>query len=133
VLAASPFLDPHREAFERHVSTALGGMYDLIPTDLRERMAANAELFFGIEVPALLRSMPTRDDLRRILARAAVPVQCLAAAEDPQSPPRRATRWLADELGIELTAIPGGHMPYVTEPAATAATLRELLTMEAKV
>jgi acetyltransferase/esterase len=116
------------EAFEQHASTALGETYDLVPTDLRERMAANAELFFGIEVPALLRSMPSGDDIRRTLARAAVPVHCVAATEGPQSPPHRATRWLADELGIELTAIPGGHMPYVTEPAATAATIRELLT-----
>ncbi|HEX6444468.1 MAG TPA: alpha/beta hydrolase [Streptosporangiales bacterium] len=115
-------------AFEEHARTALGATYDLVPTHLRERMAANAELFFGIEVPALLRSMPSPDDIRRTLARAAVTVHCLASVEDPQSPPHRATRWLADELGIGLTTIPGGHMPYVTEPAVTAATVRELLT-----
>jgi len=39
----------------------------------------------------------------------------------------QAASWLAGQVGTDLVEIPGGHMAYLTDPAAVAESLRPLL------
>jgi hypothetical protein len=39
----------------------------------------------------------------------------------------QAASWLARQVGTDLVEVPGGHMAYLTEPAAVAEGLRPLL------
>jgi acetyltransferase/esterase len=114
-------------AAEAHAKAVLGESYERFTPDQQARMAANADVFLGIEVPGLIRSLPERDVLTRVLDRVDFPVDCLAAPENRDSLPYRATRWLADHVGVKVAEIPGGHVPYATEPAHTAEALRKLL------
>jgi pimeloyl-ACP methyl ester carboxylesterase len=52
----------------------------------------------------------------------------MADPRNQGTPPFRAARWLAGQLGTELHELPGGHMPYAAEPEATAAAIRRALT-----
>jgi pimeloyl-ACP methyl ester carboxylesterase len=47
-----------REEFRAHVRQAIGSAFDELPLAARERMFANAEVFFGLEVPALVDHRP---------------------------------------------------------------------------
>jgi acetyltransferase/esterase len=107
-----------RDAFRDHAHQSVGDAFDDMQTDARERMFANAEVFFDHEVPALVRYRP--EALRRI----DIPLHVMADMNNAGAPPVRAARWLAETLGAELTELPGGHMPYATEPEKTAAAIR---------
>jgi acetyltransferase/esterase len=116
-------------AMEQHARQTLGGFFERLTPELRERMAANAEVFFDVEVPGLVRSLPTADAVTAVLDRVDIPVALMAGPENPDSPPYRSTRWLADRLGVELCEVPGGHVPYAVEAKATAAAIREFLAV----
>jgi len=107
-----------RDAYRDHAHQSVGDAFDDMATDARERMFANAEVFFDHEVPALVRHRP--EALRRI----DIPLHVMADMNNAGAPPVRAARWLAETLGAELTELPGGHMPYATEPEKTAAAIR---------
>jgi pimeloyl-ACP methyl ester carboxylesterase len=110
-----------RDAFRDHAHQSLGDAFDELPADARERMFANAEVFFDLEIPALVDYRPEpASALRRI----DIPLCVMADANNAAAPPVRAARWLAETLGAELHDLPGGHMPYATEPETTAAAIR---------
>jgi pimeloyl-ACP methyl ester carboxylesterase len=110
-----------RDAFRYHAHQSVGKAFEDLSTDARERMFANAEVFFDLEIPALVDYRPDpASALRRIDIRVCV----MADADNAGAPPVRAARWLSETLGAELRDLPGGHMPYATEPEATAAAIR---------
>jgi pimeloyl-ACP methyl ester carboxylesterase len=39
----------------------------------------------------------------------------------------QAAQWLADQLGVPVTDVPGGHVPHASHPEAFAAALRAAL------
>jgi pimeloyl-ACP methyl ester carboxylesterase len=116
-----------RAAAHEHAGQALGEIRERLTPELRERMASNAEVFFDMEVPALVRSLPAAGSVRAVLGRLDIPIAFMAGPESRDSPPYLATRWLAAQLGAELREVPGGHMPYAVEARATAAAVREFL------
>jgi pimeloyl-ACP methyl ester carboxylesterase len=117
-----------REEFGNHVRLSIGEAFDELPPDLRERMFANATVFFDLEIPALVDHRPDPASLLRVLRRVDVPVTIMGDPSNQGTPPFRAARWLADQLGTELHELPGGHMPYATVPEATAAAIQSALT-----
>jgi pimeloyl-ACP methyl ester carboxylesterase len=66
------------------------------------------------------------------IADAEVPIVA-AASHDSRDPASRhhflyqAAAWLAHQVGVDLVEVPGGHMCYLTDPAAVAESLRPLL------
>jgi pimeloyl-ACP methyl ester carboxylesterase len=113
--------DTLREAFRDHAHQSLGDAFDELPADARERMFANTEVFFDLEIPALVDYRP---DPASALRRIDIPLCVMADANNAAAPPVRAARWLAETLGAELRDLPAGHMPYATEPETTAAAIR---------
>jgi pimeloyl-ACP methyl ester carboxylesterase len=113
--------DTVRDAFRDHARQSLGDAFDELAADARERMFANAKVFFDLEVPALVDYRP---DPASALRRIDIPLCVMADANNAAAPPVRAARWLAETLGAELRDLPAGHMPYATEPETTAAAIR---------
>ena len=90
--------------------------------ELRERMLANGEMVFSVEMPAFQFYRPDEGQL----AQCRVPVTVLVG-EDEQLPFfHEAARWLAQRLGTTVRPAPGAHGPYFTAPARLAAALREI-------
>ncbi len=116
-----------RDGFSDHARQSLGAAFDGLSSEARERMFANAQVFFDIEIPALVDYRP---DLVGALGRIDIPVHVMADPQNGQTPPGRAARWLADFFGTGLGDLPGGHVPYITEPENTAAAIRAVLEEE---
>jgi acetyltransferase/esterase len=114
-----------RDAFRDHARQSVGDAFDHLPIDAQERMFANAEVFFDLEIPALVDYRPA--SASRALRRIDIPLCVMADVDNPGAPPVRAARWLAETLGTELCDLPGGHMPYATEPERTAVAIRAAL------
>ncbi|GIH17990.1 alpha/beta fold hydrolase [Rugosimonospora africana] len=128
-LAAAAVRDDRVDsAVRQHAHETLGDVFERLTPQLRERMTANGRVFFDLEVPGLVRSLPTADAVTAVLDRTDIPVAFMAGPENIQSPPYRITRWLADRVGVELREVPGGHMPYAVDATATAAAIRDVLT-----
>jgi acetyltransferase/esterase len=121
--------DTVRDAFGDHARQSVGEAFESLPAAARERMFANAEVFLDLEIPALVDYRPATAS--HILRRIDIPLCVMADATNAGAPPVRAAQWLADTLGAELRDLPGGHMPYATEPAATAAAIRAALDRKA--
>jgi pimeloyl-ACP methyl ester carboxylesterase len=97
------------------------------PTD-RGRWLGNGEVFFGVELAPIMAYAPAVE----AIADARVPIVAAgsSASRDPASPHHflyQAASWLAHQAGTELVEVPGGHMAYLTQPAAVAECLRPLL------
>ena len=120
--------DTVAEAFGIHARQSVGDAFERLPTDARERMFANAEVFFDLEIPALVdyRTASAARALRRI----DIPLCVMADANNVGAPPVRSARWLAETLRAEFRDLPGGHMPYATEPDSAAAAIRAALDRE---
>jgi pimeloyl-ACP methyl ester carboxylesterase len=116
--------DTIHTAMRDHAHEVLGDVFERLPPELRERMYANAAVFFGVEVPGLVGYLRHVDTLTRALGDVTVPVRAVASAEGRDQPVYRVSQWLADRLGVRLHEVPGGHMPYTTRPEQTAATIR---------
>jgi pimeloyl-ACP methyl ester carboxylesterase len=113
--------------FHGHVRQSVGAAFRRLPPDARERMFANAAVFFDVEIPALVDHRPDPAGLVRALRRQDLPITVMGDPRNQGSPPFRAARTLADRLGTPLRELIGGHMPYATEPDATAAAIRAVL------
>ena len=116
-----------RDGFSDHARQSLGAAFDVLNPEARERMFANARVFFDIEIPALV---DYRTDPVGALGRIDIPVHVMADPHNRQTPPGRAARWLADFFGTRLTDLPGGHIPYVTAPENTAEAIRPLVAAQ---
>ena len=114
-----------RAAFRDHARQSVGEAFDDMQTDAKERMFANAEVFFDLEIPALVGYRPNG------LGHIDIPLHVMADVKNAGTPPVRAARWLANTLGVQLTELPGAHMPYATEPDKTAAAIRAAVNRKA--
>jgi pimeloyl-ACP methyl ester carboxylesterase len=89
---------------------------DLAP-ELRDRLRANAEMVFAIEMPAFQAYRPDE----AALASSTVPA-CVLVGEDQAVPLFGETAsWLAERLDTVVTASPGAHGPHLSHPAELAA------------
>jgi pimeloyl-ACP methyl ester carboxylesterase len=97
------------------------------PTD-RDRWLGNGAVFFGVELAPIMAYAPSL----QAIADAEVPIVA-AASHDSRDPASRhhflyqAAAWLAHQVDADLLVLPGGHMAYLTQPAAVAESLRPLL------
>jgi pimeloyl-ACP methyl ester carboxylesterase len=110
-----------RKAFRSHAQQSVGAAFETLTADARESMFANAEIFFDLEIPALADYRP---DSANALRRIDIPLCVMADAKHAAAPPVRAAGWLVETLGADLRDLPGGHMPYATQPETTAAAIR---------
>jgi pimeloyl-ACP methyl ester carboxylesterase len=115
------------KAFAAHASAVLGDAFGRLAPGLRARMAANADVFFDLEVPGLVSAFPGITRVTRVLDRVDVPLTFMADPAAPSTPPLQAATWLAHRAGIRLHELSGGHMPYATEPERTAEAIRTAL------
>ena len=114
------------EAFLRSV----GGdeVYDSLEPALRERLLANADVLFDIELVPFVNYEPTPGDLTSM--RVARAVTAGAANRDPTAPGHwryESAQLLAAHLMTDLVELPGGHMAYLSDPHAFAEALSPLL------
>jgi pimeloyl-ACP methyl ester carboxylesterase len=96
--------------------------FENLDAQLRERMLSNAEIFFGLEFDAIGPYRPAETSLAAV----EVPVRVMAGSESPL-PFVEVARWLAEQLGVELEALPGAHTPYFDRPEEMAQVLRPVL------
>lgn len=108
------------EAFWRFVAGDDG--WEALGRDLRDRMGANAETFFGLERASYAAWRPSDEALRAV----AVPVQVLAGDRTRPFFTEMAA-WLAERLGVEVTTTPGTHAPYHDHPQELARAIRPFL------
>ena len=113
--------------FANHARRSVGAAFDEFPPDDRERMFANADVFFDLEVPAVASYRPDPVSAANALHRIDLPITVMGDPANHPAPTFRAARWLADHLHIEFCELPGGHMPYATKPDTTAAAIRGAL------
>jgi pimeloyl-ACP methyl ester carboxylesterase len=114
------------EAFLRSV----GGdeVYDSLDPALRERLLANADVLFDIELAPFVAYEPTPEDLASM--RVPRSVTAGAANRGPTTPGHwryESAQWLAVHLMTNLVELPGGHMGYLGDPHAFAEALSPLL------
>jgi pimeloyl-ACP methyl ester carboxylesterase len=115
-------VDPRRamEAFIR-LNTSDAAFEGLDPR-LRERMLGNGAHLFSNELAAFAGYAPDAETIRADR----VPVRMLVSRDGaPQL--IRATKRLADQLGLEVQPISGSHAPYLEQPEAFAEELRPIL------
>lgn len=111
-----------RKVMAEHAAAELGTAFTSLDAAARERILDNADAFLLHDLPGLARSLPTPDTLG-----GPVPTAVLRSPENDRTPPGCAAAELAERLGVPLEFTPGGHIPYATEPEATARTLRSVL------
>lgn len=116
-------------AMERFLRWAAGDatFQAVDPADC-DRWLGNGEVFFGVELAPIMAYAPSVE----AIADAHVPILPAASQQsrDPASPHHflyQAAAWLARQVDAELVEVPGGHMAYLTQPAAVAESLRPLL------
>lgn len=109
-------------ALEEHARQELGDTFDKLSPQRRQRMFDNAEQFFEAELPGFATSMPDAEILATKLKTTRLPV--LAVASPSEGPLRQTSQWVADQAGTALRELPGGHLPHIDEPTATAELIR---------
>jgi len=96
--------------------------FSRMPVSSRERIIANRDHFQRFEFDRVEWYEPSPD----AMAGADRPVAVLAGTD---SAPffREAADWLADELGVTVTVIPGGHTPQEDRPQDVAKAVRAFM------
>ena len=89
---------------------------------LRDRMLGNADMVFGVELPAFQAYRPDETALRA----ARVPVHVVVGAQQPAPFFGEAAAWLADRLGTAVLPWPGAHGPQFTCAPDLAAAITAL-------
>jgi pimeloyl-ACP methyl ester carboxylesterase len=95
---------------------------DAWPPGLRDRMLANAEMLFSVEMPAFQTYRPDEE----LLAACRVPATVLVGEDEHKPFFLEAAQWLATRLGTTVDPAPGAHGAYFSAPAALASTLRRI-------
>jgi pimeloyl-ACP methyl ester carboxylesterase len=98
-------------------------VFDRMEPALRERLLANAEVFFEM----VLQPFTSYVSDAEALASAHVLVIPLAGVESRGMFFYDTTRWLAERVGAELVEIPGQHGGYMDHPKEVADILRPIL------
>ncbi|WP_330229179.1 alpha/beta hydrolase [Nocardia sp. NBC_00508] len=111
-------------ALEQWGRQELGATFDRLSPQRRQRMFDNADAFFSIELPGFATSMPGAATLAEKLKTTQVPVCAAAAVESAGELLHQTSQWVADQTGTALRELPGGHLPHVDEPVATAELIR---------
>jgi pimeloyl-ACP methyl ester carboxylesterase len=89
--------------------------------EFRDRLLANAEMVFSVELPAF---QPYRPD-PQLLAGLAVPVSVMVGVEQQAPFFREAAEWLADRIGSgTVSPSPGAHGPQFSCPDELAEAIR---------
>lgn len=102
-------------ALEDFLRFAFGDtVFDSWSALLRERILANAEMVFGIELPAFQAYTPDRATLEKVV------VPAVVAVGENQAAPffSEAATWLAAALGTTTRSWPGAHGPQFSCPDA---------------
>lgn len=92
------------------------------PAALRDRMLANAEMVFSVEMPAFQAYRPNENRLMGCR----VPASVLVGEDEHVPFFHEAAHWLAARLATTVKPAPGAHGPYFSAPAALASTLRRI-------
>lgn len=92
-------------------------LVDQLDPDLRNRMYANAEVVFTIEMPAFQAYRPDEAGLRSL----SVPVRVLVGEDQTVPLFGEAASWLAERIGTEVLTSPGAHAPHLSHPNELAA------------
>lgn len=90
------------------------------PAGLRERMLANAEMVFAVELPAFQTYRPDPD----ALAQVGTPVGVVVGEQQEMPFFREVADWLAHHLGAEVVPTPGAHGPQFTHPRELASLIQ---------
>ena len=114
------------EAFLRWMTS--DAYVDGLPAAQRDRVLGNAEVFLGLEMPALAGYLPSPEQL------AAVQVPCVVSAGVEDRDPHARHGWfsavaevLGGQLGADLVEVPGSHVPQVTHTRALAEVVRSMV------
>ena len=111
------------QAMEEFLRFVAGGeAFEKLDSSLRERLVGNGDTFFNFEFGAF---EPYRPD-EAALADVKVPVQ-LAVGQESIPLFLEASRWLAEQLNVELKTLPDAHTPYFERPEEMAEAIRPLL------
>ncbi len=94
--------------------------YDNLDPELRNRMLGNAEVFLGIELPALVQFVPDA----AALSACTVPALAAAGIESRGHWVHDSSAWVADQMGTSLKEIAGAHTPYLDHPDDLAQSIR---------
>jgi pimeloyl-ACP methyl ester carboxylesterase len=89
---------------------------------LRERMMANASVFFETELPPFARFTPNCAAMRA----AGVPLTVVVGADNRDTWFDTAAAWLVAGTGAQAVYIPGGHAGFDSHPDAFIALIRNL-------
>jgi pimeloyl-ACP methyl ester carboxylesterase len=112
-----------RAALDAFLRFAFGdAIVDGWPAVFRERMLANAEMAFSVELPAFQAYRPEPDRL----AGCRVPVTVLVGEAEQLPFFHEGASWLADRLGTAVDSAPGAHGPQFSAPTQLAATIRAI-------
>jgi pimeloyl-ACP methyl ester carboxylesterase len=96
--------------------------FEALDPRLHERMLGNGSHFFSQELMAFVGYIPDAEMTRA----GRVPIRLLVGRDGaPQL--IRATRRLAEQLGLTVEQISGHHAPYLQQPEAFAEELRPIL------
>jgi pimeloyl-ACP methyl ester carboxylesterase len=110
-------------AVERFMRWAAGDVnWEQLEPGLRQRMLANGETLFGVEMG---KFEPYRPD-DAALAGITVPTRALISQDSPDFFHEVAT-WLAAHLGTELLRTPGTHTPQFDHPEELVRTIKPFL------
>jgi pimeloyl-ACP methyl ester carboxylesterase len=111
---------------ERFVRNVAGDAnFEALSDELRQRIVANGEHFFGVELDAFVSYVPDAERLRS----SRVPlVVALGEETEPEDPATVAIcEWLAGTASAGLVRLPGAHVGYFDRAAETADALRPIL------
>ncbi|MCU1450081.1 MAG: alpha/beta hydrolase [Acidimicrobiales bacterium] len=113
-----------RAALEAFLRFAFGDpIVDGWPAEYQERVFANAEMVFAVEMPAFQSYRPGEVALAGCETQVAV-----AVGRDQQLPFfSEACHWLAAKLDTTVSAIPGAHGPQFSSPDHLATSLRTFI------
>lgn len=112
-----------RAALEAFLRFAFGdAVVDGWQPEFRERMLANADMAFSVELPAFQAYRP--DEKR--LAGCRVPVSVMVGEAEPMAFFHEAAQWLATRLHTDVANAPGAHGPQFTASAALAEMIRDI-------
>jgi pimeloyl-ACP methyl ester carboxylesterase len=113
-------------AMEMFIRTNAGdAAFGGLEQPLRERMLANGERFFAIELAMFMSWIPSETELRS----ARVPIRVVAGEGNRGTDYYAASEWLAQSLGTDVGELPGRHVPYLTDPAGMVNALQPMIDL----
>ncbi len=91
-------------------------LVDQLDPGVRDRMYANAEMIFTIEMPAFQAYRPDEAALRSL----SVPVRVLVGEDEAVPLFGEAAAWLAERIGTIVVSTPGAHGAHLSHPVELA-------------